>query len=92
MARFYRHVVETYELDQHHERLLESAARQWDRAAAARRQIESEGATFVDRFGQPREHPACNVERGALALFARLVRECGLDATDNDTRPPSLRY
>jgi phage terminase small subunit len=82
--------METYELEQHHERLLAAAAETWDRAQEAREAIAKHGAFYNDRFGAPRAHPAITAERDAKILFARLLRELRLDLDAPDARPPDL--
>jgi len=60
-----------------------------DRIAEARRQIETDGPFFTDRWGQPKEHPAQKCVRDNAVLFARLVREMCLDIEQpEDSRPP----
>ena len=75
----------TYQLEEHTERLLVAACVQWDRAQAARAGLDKHGLLFKDRWGQPRPNPLLEVEQKALALFARLVRESGIDL---DREPP----
>lgn len=90
--RWWREVVTTWELDEHHVRILTLAAEAWDRAQDARETIAKAGAYYLDRFGQPKSHPAVAVERDARGQFARLVRELDLDVTvATDIRPPQLR-
>jgi phage terminase small subunit len=59
--------------------LLTAAAEQLQRAEAARKTISVDGVTILDRFGRPKEHPACVTERAAVNLFRLLIREMGLD-------------
>jgi hypothetical protein len=56
-AAWWHHVVATYELEQHHERILTPAAEAWDRAQEAREVVADEGADVDDRFGQRKTHP-----------------------------------
>ena len=72
-------VLATYELDDHHLRLLTNACESWDRAQAARAQIDREGMTVLSRLGEVKVHPLIAVERDHRGLFARLVRELRLD-------------
>ena len=83
-ALWFTSVVEDYELDQHHVRLLTLAAEAWDRGQGARELVAMEGICYADRFGAPRIHPAVAVERDAVLAFARLVRELRL----SDDEPP----
>ena len=72
-------VVDSFDLDQHHVRLRGLACESWDEKEAARAEVAKSGATFTDRYGQPREHPAVGTGRQARIQFARLVRDLGLD-------------
>jgi phage terminase small subunit len=84
-------VVADFALESHHLKILEAAAGAWDRAEQARRLVDAEGLTVKDRFGQAKPHPATLIERDNRALFARLVRELGLDVeAPGDSRPPRL--
>ena len=76
---WFRAVVDAYELEPHHVRLLTLAGEAWDRAHEARETLEREGAYFHDRFGCPKAHPAVQVERDSRIGFARLLRELDLD-------------
>jgi phage terminase small subunit len=91
--RWFASVVDGYELEPHHVRLLTMACEAWDRCSAARAIIDSEGMTFTDKFGQPRARPEIAIERDARLAFARLVRELDLDvsAPATHSRPPLLR-
>ncbi|MGH9322913.1 MAG: P27 family phage terminase small subunit [Vicinamibacteria bacterium] len=91
-AAWYRTIVSGWELDVHHLRLLERAARAWDRIEEARTILDRDGLVILDRFDQPKEHPAAKAERDYSILFARLVRELGLDDTPSpdETRPPRI--
>jgi len=76
---WFRLVLDGYDLEPHHVRLLMLAGEAWDRALEARETLEGEGAYYMDRFGQPRAHPAVGVERDSRIAFARLLRELDLD-------------
>jgi len=76
---WWRSVVADYDLEEHHLRLLTLACEAWDRGQQARAQIANEGATYEDRFGAPRLHPAVTIEHNARIEFARLIRELDLD-------------
>lgn len=88
--RWWLAVVEDYELEDHHVRLLTLAGESWDRAAAAREAIAAHGITFTDRFGAPRARPEVAIERDSRIAFARLVRELRLDVMPEDPRSPGL--
>ena len=72
-------VLRSWELEPHHIKLLLLAAQHWDRAQAARRLIEKDGATYLDRFGQPKVRPEVLIEKDSSICFARLLRELALD-------------
>ncbi|HEV2005531.1 MAG TPA: P27 family phage terminase small subunit [Candidatus Limnocylindrales bacterium] len=69
--------------------ILEGACSAWDRAVEAREAIARDGLVTLDRFGSPKVHPAASAERESLLVFARLLRELGLDLAPPDSRPPS---
>ena len=73
-------VVEGWSVDDHHVRLLTLAAEAWDRCEAARRVLDEQGISYVDRFGAPRARPEVAVERDSRLAFARLLRQLDLDA------------
>src|SRR5215218_7437839 len=91
---WWRTCVREYQLEQHHLRLLQSAAECWDRQQQARKIIDCEGITFTDDRGNARAHPAVAIERDARVGFARLVRELDLDVeapSNGRIGPPGLR-
>lgn len=51
----------------------------FDRMRGAQRQIAKDGATFVDRFGQPRAHPLLVVERDARSAMLAALKQLNLD-------------
>jgi len=90
--KWYIHVTENYELEQHHIRLLTLAAQAWDQAEAARVALAKHGLTYEDRFGCPHPRPEVAIERDARTGFARLIRELDLDIASppSAARPPAL--
>jgi len=84
--KWFSSIVSNFELDSHHVRLLVLASESWDEKETARIEVEKCGQTYVDRYGQPREHPAVGTGRQARIAFARLVRDLGLDV-DSPTEP-----
>lgn len=88
--RWFASVLEDYDLDPHHIRLLTLAGEAWDRGQAAREIIDRDGMTFDDRFGQPKARPEIGIERDSRTSFARLLRELALDieAPTDAPRPP----
>ncbi len=89
--RWYVEVIEHYNLEEHHRRLLQLAAEAFDRAQEAREVIKRDGAYVEGRYGT-RAHPAVTVERDSRLAFARLLRELDLDGEPGpDPRPARLR-
>lgn len=90
--RWWREVVEEFELEPHHIRLLTLAAEAWDRCEQAREALAEHGATYQDRFEQPRARPEVNIERDSRIGFARLMRELALDVESprQPGRPPTI--
>lgn len=91
--RWWLAVVNDWELEEHHTRLLTLAAEAWDRCCQAREIIAEKGLTFETRLGEVRVNPAVAIERDARLAFARLIRELDLDlpGPSTDVRPPRLR-
>src|SRR4051794_2172435 len=71
--KWFASVVENYELEPHHLRLLQLAGEAWDRAEQAREALEEHGLTFTDRFDCPRARPEVAIERDSRIAFARLL-------------------
>lgn len=90
-AKWWRSVNADFDLDPHHVRLLTLAAEAWDRGQQAREIIDSEGMTFVDRFGSPKPRPEVAIERDSRIGFARLLRELALDGVDGPEAPRAPR-
>ena len=78
--QLWRLTIQRYELAEHHLRLLQLLCEAWDRAQAAREQIEREGLTLPGREGGMRPHPCVGIERDARLAVARLIRELDLDS------------
>ncbi|MGR9372311.1 P27 family phage terminase small subunit [Rhizobium leguminosarum] len=90
-AKWFRSVIDNFDLEPHDVRLLTLAAESWDRGQQAREIVDSEGMTFNDRFGQPKARPEIGIERDSRISFARLLRELSLDiGAPDDSRPPGL--
>ena len=74
---------------------LSVAATQLMRMQQYRAAIEANGGPIIeDRFGYPREHPACVGERAAANLFRLALRELGIASTasDESNRLPRLAF
>ena len=91
--KWYADVLQNYQLEQHHLKLLQLAAEAWDRCEQARLALAEHGTTFLDRFGCPHSRPEIAVERDSRIAFSRLVRELDLDTETPAaaSRPPQLR-
>lgn len=90
---WWRSVVEDYQLEPHHLRLLQLAGEAWDRSQQARAVLDESGLTYQNRFGDPVLRPEAAVERDARLAFARLIRELDLDVeppNEGRTRPPGI--
>lgn len=93
-AAWWRAVLEDFDLEEHHLRLLRLACEAWDSGQQAREALAQHGTTYVDRFGQPRARPEVAIERDSRIAVARLFRELALDVDApgvNDARPPAIR-
>ena len=77
--KFWAECLSNWQLEDHHLAILAQACAALDRAEEARATIAATGATFVDRFGQPRVNPACKVETDSRRLFLAALRELALD-------------
>ena len=89
--RWVEQIAGDYVLESHHLRLLLLAGESWDRVTQARETVKAEGLTIDGRFGK-KLHPAVLVEKDNKVLFARLLRELGLDSeTPDEARPPRVR-
>jgi len=90
--KWYKQIIQEYELESHHLSILTMVAEVWDRIQEAKEVIEKEGAYYEDRFGQPKAHPALAEERNNRVVFARLIRELALDIEQprETGRPPRL--
>ena len=90
--KWWRGVVESFDLEPHHIHLVTLAGEALDRGQQAREQLAVDGPYFFTRFGEPRSHPAIAVERDARIAFARLLRELDLDVEPprEPKHPPAL--
>jgi phage terminase small subunit len=89
--KWFASVMDEYELEPHHIKLLTLAAESWDRATQAREALAEHGICYTDRFGAPRKRPEVSIEEAARIAFARLTRELDLDCGSPATpQPPAL--
>jgi P27 family predicted phage terminase small subunit len=89
---WFLNVLQEFELEEHHVKLLTLAAESWDRATLAREAIAEHGLTYTDRFSSPRKRPEVSIAESATIAFARLARELDLDVDPPaGSRPPALQ-
>ena len=89
--RWYQAVLDEYQLEPHHRKLLLLAAEAWDRCQQAREALAEYGIVYADRFGAPHARPEVGIERDSRLAFARLIRELALDVeSPGDNRPPVI--
>lgn len=79
--RWWRSVLDAYDLEPHHLAILTAAAEALDRKEEARLMIAADGIVLRLADGSSTPHPAVQVEDLSAMRFAHLVREIGLDAT-----------
>ncbi len=91
-AKWFASVVQEYDLQEHHLKLLTLAAESWDRGCDARESLALHGIIYTDRFGAPRKRPEISIEEASRIAFARLCRELDLDCGTpaEPKRPPAL--
>lgn len=79
-AAFWRAVLDDFDIgDAAGLRLLLVAAECVDRMAAARAEIAERGEVILDRYGCPKVHPACQLERDARNGFLAAMRSLQLE-------------
>lgn len=59
--------------------ILQTALEAFQTMREAQKIIKKEGMTNNDRFGQPRMHPACTIERDARGQFMQGLKALNLD-------------
>jgi P27 family predicted phage terminase small subunit len=72
-------IVEAWDLDDPAMLILESSLEAFDRMRAAQAVIARDGVTILDRWQQPKQHPATMVERDSRAALLRGLKALGLD-------------
>lgn len=77
---WWRKIIDEYEIsDEAGFLILQTSLEAFDRMRDAQKIIKTEGMTNSDRFGQPRLHPACTIERDARAQFMQGLKALNLD-------------
>jgi P27 family predicted phage terminase small subunit len=72
-------------------KILRVSLEAYDRAQAARANIDKTGMMFKDRFGCPKPHPLLPIERDSRAAFLAGLKALNLDIEplrDGPGRPP----
>jgi len=64
--------------------VLEQAARSYERAEEARKQLAKSGSVVRDRWNQPRTHPAAAVERDARAALLGALKQLQIEIPSGD--------
>jgi P27 family predicted phage terminase small subunit len=88
--RLWRAVLAAYEFSPAEVELLRRALVALDRADEAARVLKRDGITVSDRFGGIKQHPAVDVETRSTALFARLVKQLGIELEDEERQVPGV--
>lgn len=71
--------------------ILKTGLEAYDRATAARLEIDREGMSIVDRFGAKKPHPLIPAERDARGQWLAALKQLNLDIEplrDGPGRPP----
>jgi hypothetical protein len=85
-------VTTQFELEPYQLETLRLAAEALDRIEDARAVIQQHGIVITGRFGL-KGNPACEIEKNNKTLYARLMREIGLDAlVDTEASRPKPLY
>jgi hypothetical protein len=81
-AELWRSVQATWSLSAPALELLRCAVESLSRADEAAEVVTREGLTFVDRWGQPRQHPAAVLELNHRGQAARYLQALGVTLED----------
>ena len=87
---FFREVINQYALEDHHIKILILACECLDQIETARLMIEKEGSYYINRFDEPRPHPALKEFKDNKLIFTRLLKQLDLDVEPRREvgRPP----
>lgn len=80
-------VLDRYEIEPQHFKILVLAAEAWDRCENARAVLSKQGVSYRDRFGAPRARPEVAVERDSRIAFVRCLRELALENETPTDKP-----
>jgi len=67
--------------------ILKTGLEAYDRAGSARQQIDSEGLSIFDKFGQQKAHPLIPVERDSRAAFLSAMKQLNFDVEPLRDKP-----
>ena len=87
--QIYRGLVDEYGIDDTAGlRILQASLESFDRATRARKQIDEDGMTVTDKYGQVRPHPLLANERDSRAAFLAGLRclNLGLESDNGNFR------
>lgn len=78
--KWWRRFAEEYEItDEAGLFLLQAGLEAFDRMREAQKQLDTDGLTTKDRFGQVRAHPAVQIERDSRAAMVSAIKALNLD-------------
>ncbi len=73
-------IIKEYDIDDSAGlRILQTACEAFDRMREAQKNIQRDGMTVMDRWGQIKAHPLCSVERDSRAQFLSALKQLNLD-------------
>jgi phage terminase small subunit len=87
-----KYIIDNFELEEYHHHLVILACEARDRGKQARKSIEQNGLTMVDKYGVIKSRPEVQIERDSRISFARLIRELNLSEESGEKRMPALKY
>lgn len=88
MRAWWKQVDKAAHLEPHDWHLLQLACEAFDRAQGARKVLDKMGATYLDRFDQPKARTEIGIERDARRDFASLVRQLQIPEGVSHASPP----
>jgi hypothetical protein len=80
-------ILDRYEIEPQHFKILILAAEAWDRCENARKVLSKKGVSYLDRFDAPRARPEIAVERDSRIAFVRCLRELALENEQPTDKP-----
>lgn len=77
--RIWTELVQEWSFERHHLLILENALRSLDVLRSAEKDLQQNGLTSVDRFGQRKPNPAAVIARDSRSSVLQAFRSLGLD-------------